>query len=61
MNPCELTASITAIANAMACKLTADELSLLGAVFTQLGDTLTTIATQKSICESAKSDCVKFN
>lgn len=51
MNPCELTASITAVANALACKLTADELSLLGVVLTQLGDTLLTIATQRSICE----------
>ena len=51
MNPCELTASITAIANMLAGKLTVDELSLLGAVLTQLGDTLATIATQKGICE----------
>ena len=48
MNPCELTASVTALA----CKLTVDELNLLGAVLTQLGDTLVTIATQKSICEN---------
>ena len=40
MSPCELTASITAVANAFACKLTNDELTLLGTVFTQLGDTL---------------------
>ena len=50
MNPCELTASITAIANTLACRLTEDELNLLGAALTQLGDTLVTIATQKSIC-----------
>lgn len=50
MNPCELTAAITAIANTLACNLTTDEISLLGAVLTQLGDTLTTIATRKSIC-----------
>lgn len=50
MNVCELTASITAIANALACNLTEDELNLLGAALTQLGDTLITIATQKSIC-----------
>lgn len=42
MNPCELTACITAIANSLACKLSADELNVLGAVLTQLGDTLTT-------------------
>ena len=50
MNSCELTASITAIANALACRLTKDQLSLLGAALTQLGDTLTTIATHNSIC-----------
>ena len=50
MNPCELTAAITALANAVACNRTVDELNLLGVIFTQLGDTLITIGTQKSIC-----------
>ena len=50
MNHCELTASITAIANTLACNLTQDELTLLGTVLTQLGDTLSTIAAHKSIC-----------
>ncbi|MGN0517149.1 MAG: DUF6774 domain-containing protein [Acutalibacteraceae bacterium] len=50
MNSCELTASITAVANLLACKLTDDELELLGAILTQLADTLFTIATQRSIC-----------
>ncbi len=50
MNSCELTASITAIANAIACKLTDDEINLLGVTLTQLGDTLLTIATQRNIC-----------
>ena len=50
MNPCELTASITAIANAIACRLTVDELNLLAAVLDQLSDTLSTIATHRSIC-----------
>lgn len=50
MNPCELTASITAIANALACKLTEDELNLLGAILTQLADTLYTIAAQRGLC-----------
>lgn len=50
VNPCELTASITAVANALACKLTEDELNLLGVTLTQLGDTLLTIATHRSIC-----------
>lgn len=54
MNACELTASITALANALACNLTEDELNLLGAALTQLGDTLTTIATQRSICSRGR-------
>ena len=50
MNPCELTASVTALANALACRLSEAELNILGVVLTQLGDTLLTIATHKSIC-----------
>ena len=50
MNACEWTASITAIANTIACQLSVDELNLLGVTLTQLGDTLLTIATQRSIC-----------
>lgn len=52
MNACEVTAAVTAIANALACRLTEEELSLLGAVLTQLGDTLATIAAQRSLCGS---------
>ena len=52
MNPCELTASVTAVANALACRLSNDELTLLASVLVQLGDTLATIVTQKAICES---------
>ena len=50
MNPCELTASVTALANTISCNLTEDELNLLGVILTQLGDTLLTIATHRSIC-----------
>lgn len=50
MDPCGLTASVTAIANALACRLTTDEINLLGVVLTQLGDTLLTIATHREIC-----------
>lgn len=51
MNTCELTTAITAIANAIACGRTADEINMLGVIFTQLGDTLLTIGTQKGICQ----------
>lgn len=51
MNACELTVSITAAANMLAKTLTNDELNILGVALTQLGDTLLTIASQRSICE----------
>ena len=50
MNTCELTAAITAIANAAACDLTDDELTILGSALVQLSDTLLTIAAYRSIC-----------
>lgn len=54
LQPYELTAAITAVSNVLGSKLTAQELSLLGAIFTQLGDTLATIAAQRSFCETEK-------
>ena len=44
MNSLELTSAVTALANAIACKLTVDEMTLLASVLVQLGDTLATIA-----------------
>lgn len=52
MNSCELTASVTAVANTLACKLTTDEVSLLAAILVQIGDTLATIALKRSLCEN---------
>lgn len=51
MNSLELTAAVTAVANAIACNLTVSELALVASLFVQLGDTLATIAAQKSLCE----------
>ena len=50
MNSLELTSAITALANAIACKLTAEEAALLSSIFVQFGDTLATIATRESLC-----------
>ncbi len=55
MDSCELTASITAVANAFACRLSNEELSLLSVVLVQLGDTLTTIAARREICKNTKT------
>ncbi len=59
MNSCELTASITAVANAIACKLNTDEITLLAASLVQLGDTLATIALKRTLLQnsSEKSEC----
>ena len=53
LNACELTSAVTAAANLLACRLTNEELSLLGAVLTQLADTLFTIAAQRDACCTA--------
>jgi hypothetical protein len=53
MNSCELTAAITALANALAKNLSLEESTLLAATLVQLGDTLATISTHKAICEAA--------
>ena len=52
MNSLELTSAVTALANALACKLTVEEMALLAGILVQLGDTLATIAARESLCES---------
>ena len=55
MNACELTASVTALANTIACNLSDEELTLLASVLVQLGDTLVTIVTRRNIgCKDLK-------
>ena len=51
MNSLELTSAVTALANAIACNLTTNEISLLASVIVQLGDTLATIAAQQALRE----------
>ena len=50
MNACDLSASVTALANVLAGSLSEEKLGLLGAILTQLGDTLTTIAAHRGLC-----------
>ena len=47
-----LTSSITAIANTIACKLNADEMAILASILVQLGDTLATISITKDLCKN---------
>lgn len=48
MEGTELALSVTAAAIALSKGLNADETALMGAVFTQLGDTLTTMSAAQS-------------
>lgn len=57
MNSCQLTASVTAVANALSSRLNIEETTLLAAVLVQLGDTLATIATERAICEAKDDKC----
>ena len=55
MDACRLTAMITVAANSLACNLSDEELTTLAVVFTQLGDTLATIAAVRAVCEGKES------
>lgn len=54
MDPCELSLSVAALGNAISAKCSLTDIQLLALVFTQLGDTLATIAFQRSQCEQCK-------
>ena len=60
MNSCQLTAAITAVANGIARGLSIEETALIASVFVQLGDTLATIATQRTICEARAEERVNL-
>ena len=55
MNSLELTSAVTALANAIACKLTVEEMTFVASILVQLGDTLVTIATTESVCGENKN------
>lgn len=59
MNSCQLTASITVVANAISSNLSIEETTLLATILVQLGDTLATIATQRAICKTKEDKCEK--
>lgn len=55
MNACELTTTVTALANTLACEFSEEELTLIASVPVQPGDTLVTIITRNSICKEKTS------
>lgn len=49
-DPLALTTAVNSLAVAIAKQLNDEQLGLVGAILTQLGDTLETIAAQREIC-----------
>ncbi|MDP4119473.1 MAG: hypothetical protein Q8876_00230 [Bacillota bacterium] len=59
--PNTLVASITGIAVALSEGHSSDDIALMGAAFSQLGDTLTTISIAKERCEKEEKDKISEN
>lgn len=55
MNSCELVTLVSSIACAIARECTPKEIALLSAIFTQLGDTLDSIAVNSEFCSCKDS------
>ena len=55
INSFELTTAVTAIANAIARRLSPTEIALVAGLFVQLGDTLATLAAIDALCEERSS------
>ena len=51
MNSTQLTSAVTALANAISCKLSPNEIAFAASLFVQLGDTLATIAANQALCQ----------
>lgn len=49
-DPLALTMAVSALASSIAAQVSDEELGLIAAVLTQLGDTLGTIAAQRELC-----------
>ena len=49
-DPLALTTTVNSLAVAIAGQLNDEELGLVGAILSQLGDTLETIAAQRAVC-----------
>ena len=55
-DPLAFTTAVNTLAVAIAQNLDADELALMAALLTQLGDTLTTISVQRSLCGQKEAE-----
>ena len=59
MSSCELVTLVGALACSISKTFTREETALLGAIFTQLGDTLATIAANEAVNECDDKDKTK--
>lgn len=59
MQSCELLMTISALACCIARDRSEDEIALLASIFSQLGDSLDTIAAHETFCASQKPPCSK--
>ena len=57
MNSLEVTSTVTALANALACGRSTEDIVLLSSVMVMLGDTLATIATVRDMNENNQCCC----
>ena len=55
-DPLAFTTAVNTLAAAVARNLNEDELALMAALLTQLGDTLATISVQRSICGKKETE-----
>ena len=61
MDECELIALVSTIACTLSKCCSTDDLTLLSAVFTQLGDSLATILTKRQLCEKITTNNTVIN
>ncbi|MEA5082657.1 MAG: DUF6774 domain-containing protein [Lachnospiraceae bacterium] len=56
MNPCKSASLITALACEIFNSFSSEEVEVFAAQLVQLGDTLTTMLTQQSVCQSNRKE-----
>ncbi len=56
MDSCALPVTVSALGCAIAAELSDEQLVLAAAVFTQLGDTLATLAARRGLCRSLRPE-----
>jgi hypothetical protein len=61
LDECEIIAFVSAFACSISKCYTDDELNLLAAIFTQLGDSLNTITARRALCDNNTADSSNQN